>query len=194
MKMRKRLIITGCVAVALLFVSQMVLSSPVQGASIIQKIRENRPIQTFLKNKVFPQNSILSKISEAASRIRSLLERKLGRKQLQALASDIEPLKEKLKEILSSNKIKSLLSNLKIQDNRKLSWFPGVLLVAAILAAIDATLLTYIAPIVSSPYPLLVLGIILFIRLCPIIKWIPKTIWAIFWVGQFTYWADKLTK
>ena len=187
MSVKKRIIMITCIAVAALFLSQAVLASPVEGTKILQKIRQNIPVRTFLKEKIATKSSILfSKVKEKIAELKSII--RLNREKLRSL--DENTLREKIKELLKSDTFKSILYNLK--GKSILPWFPGILLIAAILAAIDATLLTYVIFIVSSPAPVLTALLILFIRLCPIIKWIPKTIWFLFWIGQFTYWVNRL--
>jgi len=178
MRVKKRIIIITCIAVAALFLSQAVLASPVEGTKFLQKIRHNKPVRTLLKEKIV-NSKLSSKMKEKITKLGSILEKYLTREKLRSINE------KTIKEILKSNNFKTILSAIKTKNPKVLHWFPGIILAAAIIAAGQATILTYILPIVSSPAPVLTTLVILFIRLCPIIKWIPKTIWLAFFVGQF---------
>jgi len=182
MSVKKRIIMITCMAVVALFLSQAVLASPVEGTKILQKIRQNKPVRTLLKEKI-ANSKLSSKMKEKISKLKSILEKYLTKEKLRSINE--KTIRERIKEILKSDTFKTILSAIKTKNPKVLPWFPGIILIAAIIAAGQATILTYILPIVSSPAPVLTALVILFIRLCPIIKWIPKTIWFIFFVGQF---------
>ena len=187
MSVKKRIIMITCIVVAALFLSQAVLASPVEGTKFLQKIRQNKPVRTVLKEKI-ANSELSSKIKEKITEFKSILEKYLTREKLASLNE------KTIKEILKSDTFKTILSAIKTKNPEVLSWFPGIILVAAIIAAGQATILTYILPIVSSPAPVLTAFAILLIRLCPIIKWIPKTIWFTFFVGQFGTMYNYLLK
>jgi len=187
MSVKKRIIMITCIAVAALFLSQAVLASPVEGTKFLQKIRQNKPVRIILKEKI-ANSELSSKIKEKITEFKSILEKYLTREKLASLNE------KTIKEILKSDTFKTILSAIKTKNPEVLSWFPGIILVAAIIAAGQATILTYILPIVSSPAPVLTAFAILLIRLCPIIKWIPKTIWFTFFVGQFGTMYNYLLK
>jgi len=182
MSVKKRIIMITCIAVAALFLSQAVLASPVEGTKFLQKIRQTKPVRTLLKEKI-ANSKLSSKIKEKITKLKSILEKYLTKEKLRSINE--KTIRERIKEILKSDNFKTILSAIKTKNPKVLQWFPGIILAAAIIAAGQATILTYILPIVSSPAPVLTALVILFIRLCPIIKWIPKTIWFTFFVGQF---------